>query len=174
MFVKIIEQIIGNVPILAKLLPYEMVDIQFEIIPYAFNTKGFVVDYDTNIIECGNPLNDIKGEFVWKVKTTITNISGNNIFLERFQILHPQTDIYVDGYDYSRRYLKEGDSLNFIIRIHHESVIKVSEIKNLMREFPFYLDELKIQVDWSYSWLCFRPQRSIITSLTKDEQFYLK
>ena len=174
MFGKIIEQLVESIPFLVKLLPYEMVDIQFEVVPYAFNTKGFVVDCDTNIIECGNPLNDVKGEFVWKLKTTITNVSKDDIFLERFQIIYPQNDIYVEGYDYSRKYLKKGDSLSFIIRIHHETIIKVGEIKKLMHIFPFCLDKIKIQVDWSYSWVCLRPRRTIITCLTKDEQYYLK
>ena len=174
MFWKIIEQLVESIPFLAKLLPYEMVDIQFEVVPYAFNAKGLVVDCDTNIIECGNPSNDVNGEFVWKIKTTITNISKDDIFLERFQILYPQNDIYVDGYDCSRKYLEKGGSLSFIIRIHHETIIKITEIKKLMNRFPFCLDEIKIQVDWSYSWLYLRPRRTIITCLTKHEQYYLK
>ena len=174
MFNKIIEQITGSIPFWSKIIPHEMIDIQFEIVPYMFNTKGFVIDNDTNVIKAGNSSNEVKGEFIWKIKTTITNISEDGIYLERFQILYPLTDIYVDGYNYGRMYLEKGASFSFILRVHHEAVIKVYERKKLMHRFPFCLDYIKIQVDWSYPWLCFRLRRSIISCLNKDEQYYLK
>lgn len=174
MFNKILEQITGSIPFLSKIIPHEMIDIQFEIVPYMFNTKGIVINNGTNVIAAGNFSNEVLGEFIWKIKTTITNISEGDIFLERFQILYPLTNIYVDGYNYGRRYLKKGASFSFILRIHHETVIKVCEKKKLMHRFPFFLDCIKIQLDWSYPWLCFRLRRSIIACLNKDEQYYLK